>query len=66
MNKNQKVVLNYLKDSEDFPFATIADLFDARGLISSEVSSAYCRLNPKQEFEVLVEYAKWGLENERD
>lgn len=25
MNENQKVVLNYLKDSKDFPFGTIAD-----------------------------------------
>ena len=64
MNENQKVVLNYLKDSEDVPFGTIADSFDARGLMPLEVSSAFCRLNSKQEFEVLAEFAKWGLENE--
>lgn len=64
MNENQKVVLNYLKDSEDFPFEIIADLFDARGLIPLEVSSAYHRLNYKQEFEVLAEFAEWRLKND--
>lgn len=69
MNENQKVVLNYLKDSEDVPFGVfgvIADFFDARVPIPLEVNSAFVRLDSKQEFEVLAEFAKWGLKNERD
>lgn len=70
MNENQKIVLKYLiSHCDPYPVATIADLSalyddyqpenDAH-----EVWVALDSLNVKEEFEVLAEFAKWGLENE--
>lgn len=64
MNENQKIVLDWLKDSKDYPFGTIADLYQAGGFMPFEVSGAYRKLTHKQEFEVLAAFAEWGLKQD--
>jgi hypothetical protein len=60
MNENQKIVLDWLKDSEDYPFAAVSDMFEGNEL-PLEVSGSYFSLTRKEEIEVLAAFAEWGL-----
>jgi hypothetical protein len=59
MNKNQKIVLGYLKNKfSSSPISGIDTLF-----VSSprEIEEAASKLSTKEEYEVLFEIGKWGL-----
>ena len=69
MDKNQKLLLEFLKaryEVSTVPFEPIwkiinLEIDDDKIL---ELTWAYKKLSCREEFEVLAEFAKWGLKNE--
>lgn len=66
MNENQKVVLRQLKkwcleNHGGYPSSQLLRIDGCQDC--SKVYDAYVSLDPKQEFEILAEFAKWGLKN---
>jgi hypothetical protein len=59
MNENQKVVLGYLKNRfSSSPISGIDTLFVSAPQVIEEAAS---KLSTKEEYEVLLSIAKWGL-----
>lgn len=63
MNEAQKIVLYELKNKKEDAFGSP---FSSVKRVTVADLNAYKELSEKQEFEVLAEFAKWGLENERN
>ncbi|ENZ6560582.1 hypothetical protein ACG6R3_002795 [Enterococcus faecium] len=64
LNDNQKIVLEWLKSNEyslKLPTLAINQLDRTTDM---KVREAHWKLNRKQEFEVLLAFAQWGLEQE--
>lgn len=69
MNKNQKIVLKYLKKQSELyttPFASVWSVTNncLRGFLPASVNKAYEELSHKEEYEVMKKFGKWGLKNE--
>lgn len=59
MNEAQKIVLFELKAKTD-----VSNPFSCVKRVKEGDLDAYGELSKRQEFEVLAEFAKWGLKNE--
>lgn len=59
MNENQKVVLYELKAKSH-----VSHPFSCVKRVNTGDLDAYFNLSEKEQFEVLAEFAKWGLKNE--
>jgi hypothetical protein len=69
MNKNQKILLDYLKQETLIKFSPMEVIrnFEVKyefDVLEPIIELAMNNLTRKEEFEVLAEFAKWGLENE--
>lgn len=66
MNKNQKIVLDYMKKIPWRPIEAIRVLCgrDEYDAIPADVSCALNNLTEKEQSEILIEFGKWGLKNE--
>lgn len=74
MNNNQKIVLEWLKDTMEqdstspmcaiFRLGSSWELRKFNDQESITVDNAYCELDCKQQSEVLAVFAQWGLEQE--
>lgn len=67
LNENQQVVLEWLKNSDNSPFALVSALDDDFvGIetiysIPTNVREAFEKLSAKEQFEVLAAFAEWGM-----
>ena len=61
MNKNQLIVLEYLKEKriDNLIFDVLPSIWETK--TNSEVRVAYCELTEKEEWEVIAKLAEWGL-----
>lgn len=70
MNENQKIVLKYLKQlnkSEySLPYVGLMMVDYDDNSLGNHALNAAGDLTKKEEFEVLAEFAKWGLKDERN
>lgn len=70
LNENQQVVLDWLKNSDNSPFALVSALDDDFvGIetiysIPTNVREAFEKLSAKEQFEVLAAFAEWGMKHE--
>lgn len=65
MNKNQKLVLDFLKTRYlRVPFLSIWYLCEDGDSVPRKVMKACLCLTEMEEFEVLAEFAEWGLKRE--
>ncbi|MCI1632965.1 MAG: hypothetical protein LKI22_03305 [Liquorilactobacillus nagelii] len=69
MNENQKVVLKVLEETVEYfgnnPIDAISfELGQYKDNENEKLVDAYVALSKHEEFEVLAEFAKWGLKNE--
>ncbi|MFW8619691.1 hypothetical protein [Enterococcus thailandicus] len=67
LNDNQKIVLEWLKKQYHEPVSWQFPLFilkDAITEMPGNVFAFYDDLNEKEEFELLIGFAEWGLEQE--
>lgn len=64
MNEDQLIVLDWLKkQGKLYPIFNLAEIHDINGVGKlSDVQLSYDALTHKEEFELLKEYAEWGLE----
>lgn len=65
MSSDQKNVLEWLKKQNRlYPVFNIGELH--QGTSSEKVYAAYNRLSHEEEFEILKEFAEWGLNAEKE
>lgn len=67
LNNNQKVVFEWLKKQYHEPADWQFPLFILKNAITDmpgNVFAFYNDLNEKEEFEIVMEFAQWGLEQE--
>lgn len=70
LNENQLIVLEWLKDGDNSPFAMISTLdddfvgIDTGCLIPTKVREGFETLSNIEQFQVLQAFAEWGMKNE--
>lgn len=68
---NQQLVLEWLRNSDNSPFALVSALDDDFvGIetvysIPTSVREAFEKLNKEEQFKVLAAFAEWGMKNEQ-
>lgn len=66
LNENQQVVLEWLKEGDNSPFAMISTLdddfvgIDTGCLIPAKVREGFVTLSNIEQFQVLAAFAEWG------
>lgn len=72
LNENQQVVLEWLKEGDNSPFAMISTLdddfvgIDTGCLIPAKVREGFVTLSNIEQFQVLAAFAEWGgMKNEQ-
>ncbi|HGF8314830.1 TPA: hypothetical protein QFE13_001542 [Enterococcus faecium] len=64
LDNNQKIVLEWLKSNRNSLKVPMLAFYELAELADENTNLAYHQLDSKQEFEVLVAFAQWGLEQE--
>ena len=70
LTHNQQVVLEWLKDGENSPIATIGTLdddflgIDTESFLPAKVREGFEKLTDTEQFQVLAAFAEWGSKEE--
>ncbi|MGH1648923.1 hypothetical protein ABE945_14215 [Enterococcus gilvus] len=62
LNKNQQIVLEWLKSNSNALKVPMLAIYELAGLADEKVRAAYRQLNREEEFQVLAGFAEWGKE----
>lgn len=65
LNKNQQIVLEWLKSNSNALKVPMLAIYELAGLADEKVRAAYRQLNREEEFQVLAAFAEWGMKNDQ-